>query len=76
MINENIVGGKWKEVKGRIQKAWGALTDDELESTKGDLNQIGGLVQKKYGETQEAIRTKVNGFMKDLDNETPPNEKL
>jgi uncharacterized protein YjbJ (UPF0337 family) len=48
-INENMVKGKWLEVKGDIQKAWGKLTDDELDKVKGDMKQISGLIQQKYG---------------------------
>ena len=47
-LNENTIKGKWLEIKGDIQKAWGKLTDDELEKTKGDMKAIGGLIQQKY----------------------------
>jgi uncharacterized protein YjbJ (UPF0337 family) len=63
-INENIVKGKWLEMKGDIQKSWGKLTDDDLEKTKGDLKAIGGLIQQKYGETQEKSSTKLNEIFK------------
>lgn len=63
MLNDNIVGGKWKMLKGEIQKAWGKLTDDELEQTKGNLSQVTGLVQQRYGENQESIRTRINDFI-------------
>jgi len=62
MINENIAGGNWKELKGRIRSAWGKLTDDELETAKGDINAIAGMIQKKYGEKQEDVRKKLNGW--------------
>lgn len=63
MINENIAGGKWKEIKGRIQSAWGNLTDDELETSKGDVGTIAGLVQQKYGTAQEEVRKKLNDWL-------------
>lgn len=49
--NKNYIEGKWKEVKGEIQKTWGELTDQEIEKTKGDLTAIEGLLQQKYGQT-------------------------
>lgn len=52
-INKNTVEGKWSEIKGEIQKAWGKLTDDELEQTKGDMKAVQGLVQQKYGKMQD-----------------------
>ncbi len=33
-MNKDQVSGKWTEIKGDIQKAWGNLTDDELEKNK------------------------------------------
>jgi uncharacterized protein YjbJ (UPF0337 family) len=63
MINENIAQGKWTEFKGEIQKKWGQLTDDDFDKTKGDITKLTGIIQKKYGETQEAIRTTLNSFV-------------
>lgn len=67
MMNENIAKGKWTELKGEIRKLWGQLTDDELDQTRGDLTKVAGMVQRKYGETQEAIRTKLNSFTSGMD---------
>jgi uncharacterized protein YjbJ (UPF0337 family) len=52
-LNENIVKGKWLEIKGDIQKAWGDLTNDELEKTQGDMKAFSGLIKKKYGVAQD-----------------------
>jgi uncharacterized protein YjbJ (UPF0337 family) len=59
-INENTIKGKWLEIKGDIQKAWGKLTDDELEQTKGDMKAIGGLIQQRYGEAQDTHSKKLS----------------
>jgi uncharacterized protein YjbJ (UPF0337 family) len=66
MLNENIIEGKWSMVKGQIRKAWGELTDDEVEQTKGNISKITGLVQQRYGENQESIRRRINSFLADL----------
>lgn len=71
MMNTQIAKGKWTQIKGEIQKAWGKLTDDELEQTKGDMLKVAGLVQQKYGETQESVRERINNFIKDV----KPNER-
>lgn len=65
-MNENILKGKWKEIKGEIVRSWGKITEDELEQTKGDLTKISGLVQQKYGETQESVRERLNTFVKNI----------
>jgi uncharacterized protein YjbJ (UPF0337 family) len=78
-ISENVLKGKWLEIKGDIQKAWGNLTDDELEKTKGDMKSIQGLIQQKYGKAQENYETKLSDIFKrfeDKKNETTNDIKL
>jgi uncharacterized protein YjbJ (UPF0337 family) len=64
LMNENVIKGKWLKLRGEVQKAWGKLTDDELDRTKGDMKAIGGLIQQRYGETQEKYGTKLDEIMK------------
>ena len=63
-LNENTIKGKWLEIKGDIQKAWGKLTDDELEQTKGDAKAISGLIQQKYGEGLDKSKGKLDEILK------------
>lgn len=67
-LNENTIKGKWLEIKGEVRKAWGNLTDDELEKTQGDLQQIRGLIQQKYGETQENYGDKLDNILARFEN--------
>lgn len=76
MMNTNIAKGKWKQVKGEIQKAWGRLTDDELDQTQGDMTKLAGLVQERYGETQESVRERINKFISNIKPDVDqPNEQ-
>ena len=67
-MNENMIKGKWLEIKGDIQKAWGKLTDDELEKAKGDFKSIGGLIQAKYGKAQENYQKRLSEIFKRHEN--------
>lgn len=60
IINQEIVNGKWLEIKGEVQKVWGKITADEIEQTKGDINSIAGIVLQKYGEEKEKFMDKFN----------------
>lgn len=81
LINENVLKGKWREIKGEMQKAWGRLTDDDLEKAKGDFNALAGLVQEKYGLGKEAVRDKMNSLIgrfnvrSDQDEENAPSSR-
>jgi uncharacterized protein YjbJ (UPF0337 family) len=59
-MNTEIAKGKWKELKGELQKAWGKITDDEWEKTKGDMTAVSGLVQQRYGHGKEDVSNKVS----------------
>ena len=59
-LNENEVKGKWLEIRGEVQKAWGKLTNDELDQSKGDLKIISGLIQQKYGKSQGEYTKKLS----------------
>ena len=63
MFNDNILKGKWNELKGDVKKLWGKLTDDDLEKAKGDAQSLGGIVQEKYGIKEEEFREKMNDLM-------------
>ncbi len=63
----NQIEGKWLEIKGDIQKAWGKLTDNELDQTKGDAKAIGGLLQQKYGKTVDGYDEKLSEIFNRFD---------
>lgn len=67
-MNTNIAQGKWREIKGEIQKAWGMLTDDELEKTKGDAKAIAGILQQKYGRAEEDFSEKLGSIFSRFEN--------
>ena len=62
-MNDDIMQGKWKEIKGEIRKMWGNVTGDELEQTKGDMTSISGLIQQRYGHKKDEVSEKLNGIV-------------
>ena len=48
-MNEDILKGKWQEIKGRVKEKWGKLTDNDLCAIEGKGEKLLGLLQKKYG---------------------------
>lgn len=56
-LNVQTLQGSWNEVKGSIRDRWGDLTDDELQSARGNVEQLVGLIQRKTGETRSAIES-------------------
>jgi uncharacterized protein YjbJ (UPF0337 family) len=48
-MNEDILKGKWQEIKGRVKEKWGKLTDNELGEIEGKGEKLLGLLRKKHG---------------------------
>ncbi len=56
MINAQTLQGNWNEIKGSLKEQWGALTSDDLRSFNGNVDQLVGLIQRKTGETRDAVQ--------------------
>jgi uncharacterized protein YjbJ (UPF0337 family) len=52
--------GTWKQFKGRLQEAWGALTDDDIDRYEGKRERLEGYIQEKTGEHSKAVRDKID----------------
>ena len=48
--------GTWHQVKGNLKQKYAQLTDDDLLFEEGKEEELLGRLQKKTGETKEAIR--------------------
>jgi uncharacterized protein YjbJ (UPF0337 family) len=55
MLSQQELTGNWREIKGKLKQRWGALTDDELTSAEGNVERLVGMIQRKTGETRNAI---------------------
>ena len=66
-MNKDILEGKWKQLRGKVQEEWGELTDDELDQIAGMRDQLVGKIQEKYGYTREEAERQVEDFLDDED---------
>lgn len=61
-MNTSIVQGTLKDLKGELKQTWGKLTDDDLTSIDGGVDQFIGKVQKAYGFTKERATEEFEKF--------------
>ncbi len=59
-MNNDIVEGKWKQIRGEAKAWWGKLTDDDLERAAGKFDVLAGILQEKYGYTHERAADEIN----------------
>jgi uncharacterized protein YjbJ (UPF0337 family) len=55
MVNAQTLQGNWNEIKGKLRTKWGQLTNDELQSFSGNVDQLVGTIQRKTGEARNSI---------------------
>ncbi len=63
-MNNDIIKGKWKEVKGKLKQQWGDLTDDEILKMEGSYDELSGALQKKYGYDKDTAAKHIDEFVK------------
>ena len=56
MENTNELGGKWKEMKGKLKQKIAQLTDDHLLLVKGKKDEIVGRLQIELGKSEDEIK--------------------
>lgn len=55
MVNAQTLQGHWNEIKGKLRHKWGQLSNDELQSFNGNVEQLVGTIQRKTGEARSSI---------------------
>jgi len=70
-MNEDILKGQWKQLRGQIKQWWGVLTDDDLDKINGRREQLIGKLQEKYGFTKDQATRELDDRLAQLRQPTP-----
>jgi uncharacterized protein YjbJ (UPF0337 family) len=62
-MNEDILQGKWAQLKGKVKEQWGKLTDDEIDQLDGRKDQLVGKVQERYGIARDQAARDVDNWL-------------
>ena len=65
-MNQDIIAGNWKQLKGKIQAKWGDLTDDDFKVAEGNAEYLTGKLQERYGYDRDRANTEVEDFQRTL----------
>ena len=58
-MNTLVIKGDWNIAKGKLKQKWADLTDDDLQYLEGRQEELLGRIQKRTGETREAIENAI-----------------
>ena len=69
-MNQDILSGKWKQMRGELKTWWGKLTDDDVDRIGGQKDKLVGLIQEKYGYAREQAEQEVERRLQEYDDKT------
>jgi len=58
-MNTLEIKGDWNITKGKLKQKWAKLTDQDLQYAEGKHDELIGRIQKRTGETREAVEKAV-----------------
>ncbi|HUF78581.1 MAG TPA: CsbD family protein [Thermoanaerobaculia bacterium] len=65
-MNEDVFEGRWKQWKGDMKRAWGKLTDDDLDRAEGNRDKLMGTLQERYGWAKDEAEGELDRFLKKI----------
>jgi len=69
--SQDILFGKWHEIKGQVRQRWGKLTIDDLARLNGKTEELVGVLQRRYGYGKAQAGIEIIHWLSDLDQPTP-----
>lgn len=56
------IKGDWNIIKGNLKQKWAKLTDDDLQFIEGSQDELLGRIQKRTGESREAVEAAIKEY--------------
>ena len=70
-MNNDVLKGKWLQMKGEVRRQWGKLTDDDVAQIQGDTEKMIGKLQERYGYARDQAEREINAWLKTQEHSTP-----
>jgi uncharacterized protein YjbJ (UPF0337 family) len=65
-MNTLEIKGDWNIIKGSLKQKWASLTDDDLQYLDGKQDELLGRIQKRTGESREAVEKAIKDLREEL----------
>ena len=62
-MDNSVLEGQWRQLRGKIQEEWGDLTDDDLDRANGKYDQVVGILQQRYGYSKADAEARLSRFL-------------
>ena len=71
-MNNDLLEGHWKEMRGSAKEWWGKLTYADLDRIAGKRDQLVGALRTKYGYSRLKAGEEIDRRLKEYVQETEP----
>ena len=65
-MNNDIIKGKWAQLRGQLKAQWSRLTHDDVNLLDGHREHLVGKVQERYGLARDKADAQVTAFERSL----------
>jgi uncharacterized protein YjbJ (UPF0337 family) len=65
-MNQDIIQGKWTQIKGSLKTQWGKLTDDDLARADGNRQYLVGRLQERYGWQKDKAEQEIDNYERSM----------
>ena len=66
---KDILQGKWPELKGQVQQKWSKLTDEDIASLSGQLEDLARVLRLRYRYAWSEANLEIRNWLRQLDTE-------
>ena len=63
-MNQDILQGKWEQLKGEARVKWGKLTNDDIDQIEGQREKLVGKLRERYGLARDRAERDVDEWLK------------
>ena len=64
-MNTDTFKGQWNQLKGRVRRQWGKLTDDDVDQIQGNAEILLGKLQERYGRSKDEAQEDLDRFLEE-----------
>lgn len=63
-MNQDILKGRWEQLKGSLKTQWGKLTDNDITLIEGERDKLVGKVRERYGLARDDAERQVDDWLR------------
>jgi len=68
---QDILHGKWYELRGEVKLQWGKLTDEDLTRLNAKTEELVHILRQRYGYGEAQAAIEINNWLLSIDKKSP-----